>query len=263
MQYGVCGDPDMAAAAAEASFDYAEWLVGALLKPQEPRHAFEAELDRVRAAALPVPVLNCFVPGDLKITGPDVDTGKLEEYVTTTFRRAEQAHVETIVFGSGGARRIPDGFDAQAAHEQLVSFCSMLAPIARQNGVTVVVEPLNRTECNVLNTVAECATLVREVSHPALRLLVDAYHLLHDSDSYRAIVENADILSHAHIATVATHLAPAAEPCDFAPFFEALAEAGYKGRISIEAGIPDPGNDLPAAISLMKSLENSATEAQA
>jgi len=42
MQYGVCGDPDLAEAAAEASFDYVEWLVGALLKPQEPRHAFEA-----------------------------------------------------------------------------------------------------------------------------------------------------------------------------------------------------------------------------
>ena len=262
MQYGVCGGPDLAAAAAKASFDFAEWSVGELLKPQEPRHAFEAELDQALAAAIPFPVLNCLVPGDLKITGPDADTSKLEEYVTTTFQRAEQARVETIVFGSGGARSIPDGFDIRAAREQLVRFCSMLAPIAGQNGVTVVVEPLNRAECNVLTTIAECATLVREVAHPALRLLVDAYHLSHDNDSYSSIVDSADILSHMHIATVPTRLAPAAEPCDFFPFFEAIAEAGYDGRISIEAGIPDPENDLPAAISLMKSLEKSATEAQ-
>ena len=261
MQYGVCGGPDLAPAAAEASFDFIEWSVGALLRPQEPRHAFEAELDQATATPLPFPVLNCLVPGDLKITGPDADTGKLEEYVTTTFQRAEKARVETIVFGSGSARRIPDGFDPKAAYDQLVRFCSMLAPIADQNGVTVVVEPLNRTECNVLTTVAECAALVREVAHSALRLLVDAYHLSHDNDSYDSIVDNAGILSHVHIATVPTRLAPAAEPCDFAPFFEALTKAGYDGRISIEAGIPDPENDLPAAISLMKTLENSTTEA--
>ncbi len=46
-----------------------------------------------------------------------------------------------IVFGSGGARRIPEGFDRQRAHGQLVAFCRMVGPIAREHGVIIAVEP--------------------------------------------------------------------------------------------------------------------------
>ncbi len=258
MQYGVCGSPAVAASAAQAAFDYAEWTVGAMLKPREPREAFLAALAEVRAAALPYPVLNVFVPGDLKITGPQVNGAELESYVTTTMARAEEASVEIIVFGSGGARRIPEGFDPKNAHDQLVAFGSMAARIAHDHGVTVVVEPLNRAECNVLTTVAESAALVREVAHPGLRLLVDAYHLMRDNDSYEDIVTHSDLLAHAHIATVTNRLAPGAEPCDLAPFFAALHRAGYNGRVSIEGNITHPETELAVALALMRSLAEGA-----
>ncbi|MEI8311317.1 MAG: hypothetical protein WCH98_11235, partial [Verrucomicrobiota bacterium] len=85
MQFGVCGTPSIAASAAQAGFDFFESSVGALLKPREPEDAFLAALAESRAAELPCPVVNCFVPGDLKITGPDVDFPALEEYVAVTF----------------------------------------------------------------------------------------------------------------------------------------------------------------------------------
>ena len=168
--------------------------------------------------------------------------------------RAGQAGVEVIVFGSGGARQIPDGFDAREAHAQLVRFCSLVAPIARHHGVTVVVEPLNRRECNVLTTVGECAALVREVAHPGLRLLVDAFHFLRDNDSIEDLVANADLLAHVHVATTANRLAPGAEPCDLKAFFKALARGGYNGRVSIEGSIPNPAKELPAALALLRQL---------
>jgi sugar phosphate isomerase/epimerase len=149
MQFGVCGDVRTAAVAARASYDFAEWSVPALLKPRESEDAFVAGLGELRSAGLPYPVANCFVPGDLKITGPEVDTPALRAYVTETMERAERAGVEVIVFGSGGARRIPEGFDPQSAHDQLVAFCGMVAPLAHDHGVVVVVEPLNTADCNV------------------------------------------------------------------------------------------------------------------
>jgi sugar phosphate isomerase/epimerase len=254
MQYGVCGGLPMNASAAEAGYDFAEWAVGSLLKPRETEEAFQSALKEARAARLPYPVLNCFVPGDLKITGPAVNPDELRRYVTTAFRRAEQANVQVIVFGSGGARRIPDGFDAATAHRQIVEFCTLFAPIAQRHGVTVVAEPLNLQECNVMNTVRECAALVREVAHPAFRLLVDAYHLMRDGDSYDDIVTYGGLLAHVHLATIPKRLAPGAEPCDLGPFFAALKKAGYKGRVSIEGTIPDPARELPVALALMKGL---------
>jgi sugar phosphate isomerase/epimerase len=260
MQFGVCGAPSIAASAAHAGFDFFESSVGALLKPRELEEAFLSALAESRAAGLPCPVVNCFVPGDLKITGPEVDFAALEEYVTTTFERAARADVEVIVFGSGGARQIPEGFDAGEAHGQLVLFCSMFAPIAERHGVVVVMEPLNRQECNVLNTVGECATLVREVGHPGLRLLVDAYHLLRDGDSCGDIVSNGGLLRHVHVATIPNRLAPGAEPCDFFPFFDALIKAGYNGRISIEGNISSPESELSPALLMMSGFLNPAGE---
>ena len=94
MQFGVCCDPSLTAAARRAGFDYAEWSVGALLMPRAPRQDFLAALKQARAAALPYPVLNGFVPADLKITGQYVDASALKEYVTVAFERAEQAGVQ-------------------------------------------------------------------------------------------------------------------------------------------------------------------------
>ncbi len=254
MKFGVCGDIKTTAIAEAAGYDYAEWSVGAVLKPREDEAAFKAALEDVRAAELRYPVLNIFIPGDLKITGPEANLAALETYVATTMRRAETAGVEHIVFGSGGARRIPDGFDVSAAHAQLVAFGRMAGRIAADHGVTIVVEPLNLAECNVLNTVAESAAYVKEVAHRGVQLLVDAYHMMRDDDAFDDIVAYGDLIKHTHIATVPSRLSPGGEPCDFTGFFAALAKAGYTGRLSIEAKIANVETELPVALAEMKRL---------
>ncbi|MFT5241393.1 MAG: sugar phosphate isomerase/epimerase [Candidatus Promineifilaceae bacterium] len=257
MQFGMCGDLSVAAVAARESYDYAETTVADLLMPRKSEDVFCLSLESLRAAELPYPVANGFVPGDLKITGPDVDIPALQAFVTTTMQRAERAGVQVVVFGSGDARRVPAGFDPRRAHDQLVAFCGLVAPLAHEHGVTVVVEHLNTAECNILTTVDECAGLVNDVAHPAIQLLVDAYHLMHDNDSYEAIVAHGGIIAHAHIATMPNRLAPGVEPSDFSPFFTALAEARYTGRISIEAKYADPKIELPVALAVMRSLAGS------
>jgi len=251
MEYGICCNPQTAQQAARTGFDYFEWTVGAFLKPREDAQAFQASLNEVRQSGLPCPAVNVFVPADLKITGPSVNQAALEEFVTTACLRASQAGVDRIVFGSGGARRVPEGFDRREAWNQLLSFLHMLAPIASRNGITIAVEPLNLAECNILTSVAECARLVRQVNHPSIRLLVDAYHLLKDNDSLEDIVANRDLLAHVHVATVPNRLAPGMEDCGLPLFFEALKLSGYTGRISIEANLPDSPHDFVRAIQTM------------
>ena len=253
MLYGVCGGPEIAEQAKTAGYDFFEWSVGGLLNPRAGDDVFAQALAAVRAAALPCPVLNCFVPADLKITGPSASLRALEDFVTVAFRRAQMAKVDTIVFGSGGARQVPDGFDHRQARQQIIAFCRMAAPLAQDRDLTLVVEPLNTAECNILNTVAECAEIVRAAYHPALRLLVDAYHWARDNDSADDIARNASSLKHVHIATTANRRPPGVEPCEFSRFFGGLRRAGYNGRISIEANIRNSASELPVALALMKS----------
>ncbi len=244
--------------AAAAGYSFFEWNAGTFLRPRESEADFAAALAAARRAPIPCAAVNCFVPPDLKITGPTADLAALEAYVRVALRRAEAAGLQRIVFGSGGARQIPDGFDPARARAQIAAFCGMLAPIAGAHRVTVAVEPLHRGVCNVLNTVAECAALVREVNHPAVRLLVDSLHLMKDHDSLASVVANGDLLAHVHVSTVPNGLPPGAEACDFAPFFRALADARYHGRVSIEARLTTPETELPAALALMQQLERQA-----
>ena len=254
MEYGICGEPKIAGILAGTGYDFIELHVQRDLKTMEEEDAFLPRLKEITAAPVPAVVANCFVPGSLKITGPDVDMDLLRKYVRTAFSRAEQAGIDTIVFGSGGARRIPEGYERDAAWQQLLEFGRMIALIAQHHSVTVVVEPLNRRECNVFNAVGECAEYVRQIDHPNLRLLVDAYHWALEKDSYADLVDALPLICHAHIATYKSRMAPGLEPCDFTEFFKALQEGGYDGRLSIEGKWTDlPGHAAKALAELKRS----------
>jgi len=102
-----------------------------------------------------VRAFNCFVPSAIKTVGPNVARDQVEAYVATTIRRAAAVRADLIVFGSGGSRRVPEGYARSAAWDQLVWFLGYCADHAEQHGLTIVIEPLNTNECNILNTYTE------------------------------------------------------------------------------------------------------------
>lgn len=236
MKFGVCGSSDAAAALKSAGFSYLEVNLVNTFQPEKGEEIFAAQFEQLSRSALAVEVANVFLPGDLALCGSAADVPRQRRYVETAMDRAARAGIRVVVFGSGKARAVPDGFDRDRAWAQLVEFTrGIVAPSAERNGITVAVEPLNRAECNILNSVAEGAAFVREVNRPAIRLLVDAYHWLRENESPAAIVEAGDLIRHAHIATAAHRMAPGLEPQDFQPFFSALRQIGYAGRVSVEA----------------------------
>ena len=130
MQFGLCCDLGNVSVAAEAGADYGEWTVDGMLLPNASDEAFQDVLASLRSAPLSFPVVRGFVPANLKVTGSDVDTTVLKAYAEKTLKRAEQAGVDTIVWGSGKSRRVPEGFDPQRAYEQLVTFGRMVGTAA-------------------------------------------------------------------------------------------------------------------------------------
>jgi sugar phosphate isomerase/epimerase len=239
MLIGICGNPEIAPAARAAEYDYLELNTQAHLQGEADDAVFEPILEQIKKCGMPCLAANVFVPGHLKITGPEVDFPRLTRYVSIVMQRAERAGVRTIVFGSGGARRIPDGFDRARAYAQLVTFGRMLGLICADHGVTIALEPLNRGETNIINSVSEGLLYVKDVNHPSFRLLIDAYHWAKENEPTADIVAAGTWLAHAHIATYANRFPPGAEVCDFGPFFTALKQAGYDLRISVEAGWKD------------------------
>jgi sugar phosphate isomerase/epimerase len=236
--------------------EYIEGTVAGVLCPLADDGEFEKARTAAVAAALPVEAVNCFIPADMKTTGPDVDISRLDTYVLTACKRAAKTRVRVIVFGSGGSRKVPDGLDRLAATRQLVTHLKRWGPIAGMNGLTIVLESLHKGETNLVNTVEEAAAIVREVNHPNVRLIADTYHMATEGESPDVIILNADLLAHVHCAEKAGRGPLGAVGEDHRPYFAALKRAGYKGRISIEANFKDFAAQLPEAVAeLRKQIE--------
>jgi len=251
VQVGYCTSLKNLAAAKAGGFDYAE--LGTTEIAGLADADFEQAARDVAQIGLPTPVANLFLPATLKVTGPAVDRDQQIAYVTKAFDRLSRLGVRTVVFGSGGARRVPDGFPRDDAFRQLVDFGKRSALMAREHGITLAVEPLRREETNIINSAAEGLQLVEAIGDPNFQLMIDFYHLASEREDPGIIVHAREHLRHLHIANPKGRVFPLSfEEFDYEPFFAALRTIEYDGRISVEASTRDLQSDAPRAISLLR-----------
>lgn len=240
MRFGVCTGVENLDLLAEAGYGYIEMGVTSALRPEEPEEEVMPRLQAAfTASRLKSEAYNVLLPADLKVVGPETDTARQARYLETAFRRAAALGGQVAVFGSGGARGIPPGWTREEAERQIVDFLGRCGPIAERYGMQIAIEPLNVTECNIINSVAEGVALTRAVNHPSVRVLSDLYHVNHDGQSYEETREAASLLRHVHVAG-AGRRAPISEDHEFLRgFFAVLKASAYTGRVSIEGAWED------------------------
>ncbi len=235
MKFGICTTCADSAAAKAAGWDYIEESVRGLLHGELPDEQWEGAAVAA-GSALPTPAGNLLVPGSMKIVGPDVDEASLRMYMDRVTRRARVVGMKTLVFGSGGARQIPEGFDPAEARRQIVRFVRYSAEMARRHGVTIVAEPLNKGESNVMTSVPESMEYVKEVDHPNFLCLVDSYHFWLEHESLDDLRKAMPWIAHVHVSDLKGRVAPGESgESDFRPFFNVIKEGGYEGLISVES----------------------------
>jgi sugar phosphate isomerase/epimerase len=249
---GATGPLSRAGDLKKAGFNFIEVAVRDALVPEDPEEAFVRLLPAIIESPCRVFSANCFIPAELKTTGPEVNFDRIGTYLEKVFNRAARAGIRTIVFGSGGSRNVPEGFDRPSAMGQLLETGRLLGSIAAPHNITVAVEPL--CDSNILTTVRECAEYVGKVDNPSVRLLVDAFHWSRNDNDTGSIVEYASMLAHVHIATYTSRKGPGVEPCDFGPFFGALARGGYAGPIVVEAAWKEYAQETVIAFRALKEL---------
>lgn len=253
MQFGVCTGIENAEIARSAGFTFVEPTVRSLHGGKD----FSVIQTLHAAAGLPTPTFNVFVPGELKITGPEVDLAKLQVYVAESLGRVKAVGGELVVFGSGGARNIPDGFSRDAAWQQLIDFLRMTADECDKSGVAIAIEPLNRKESNVLNSVAEGVALAKAVDRPSIRVLADLYHMEEDAEPTDTVVANAAWLTHVHVAG-SGRLSPGTGSYPYAEFFGYLKSTGYAGRIAVECKWQDFEEEADPAVAFLHQIWDAA-----
>jgi len=252
MRFGLCTGPDGAQLAGKIGFDYVEPAVASLV-PEKPDADFAPAVAAMAASKLKAEAFNCFIPANLKITGPAVDLDGLRKYVAVALPRAAKLGAAVVVFGSGGARRVPDGFPMEKALDQIAAFLNAIAPIAAAWKITIAIEPLHKGECNVINLVTDGFEMARRVNKPAIRSLADLYHIGQDHEPLANILTAAPTLSHVHIAHPITRKCPLpGDGYDYKTFFRALKDAKYDARISWECAFDDLEKQGPASLAYLR-----------
>ena len=134
-----------------------------------------------------------------------------------------------------------------------------VADDARAAGVTLAMEPLNRFECYLLNTLADAAALTDRVGHPNVGVLFDTFHAnIEEKDPVGAIRAHGRVIKHFHCSANDRGI-PGQDHVDWPGTFQALHATGYDGWLVIEAfGRALPG--LAAATKIWRDLFDEALD---
>lgn len=110
-----------------------------------------------------------------------------------------------------------------------------VAEYAARYGVSVTIEPWNRYETHLVNTVADAAALVRAVDLVNVGVLPDTFHMNIEEPGLIAdrLREHFAVVNHVHFSD-SNRAAPGTGHLDFTPIVDVLLTNGYGGYVTFE-----------------------------
>jgi D-psicose/D-tagatose/L-ribulose 3-epimerase len=191
-------------------------------------------------------------PKGLHVSGPDA-----------ALRERSWQHIENLidlcgdlgehgvmVFGSPEQRKTTGGLTREQATRNYVDGLIEVAPHACQRGVTVLIEALPVAQCDVVQTLEEAVSLVREIGSPWIQTMFDVHNAVNEVEPHAVLVDRYfDYIRHVHVNELdGRHCGTGGY--DFKPVFEVLRRRDYRGWVSLEAFDFTPGAEVLANESL-------------
>lgn len=120
--------------------------------------------------------------------------------------------------------------DFKAVSDSLV----YLDKIAEETGTTILLEPLNRYQDHMINTIADARKYIEENNLKHCEITADFYHMnIEEDDLSQSLHNNRDLIGHIHVADNHRYQ-PGSGMIDFKKHFEQLKADGYEGYIVFE-----------------------------
>ena len=135
--------------------------------------------------------------------------------------------------------------DPVADREVLIESLRTLGEHAAGLGVEVYLEPLNRYEDHLVNTVATAAEVVDAVGLASVRIVPDTYHMnIEEADPAAALLAaGIDRIGHLQ-ASDSNRLEPGAGHVDWSLFGATVRALGYDGPIAVESRLSGPADEV-------------------
>lgn len=151
--------------------------------------------------------------------------------------------------------------DKEGDFKRSVKNVRTVGKIAQECGVDYCLEVLNRFEGYLLNTCAECRQFVEEVDVPAVKIMLDTFHMNIEEDSMtEAILLAGDRLGHFHVGENNRRL-PGKGKLPWYQIGSALRAIGYDKNIVMEPFVKS-GGGVGRDIKVFRDLSMGATTEQ-
>lgn len=217
----------------QIGYDGVEFNVGLVSDLEECRQ-FGA---RAKGLGLDVTTVGVFSPAECNPVGNDP---KQREAVYPIFKNYID---RTVAFGGKlicgplfqALGYFSGGRPTQREWEWSIETMGPCFEYAAEKGVTVAVEPLNRFEAFLLNTVEDSVRYVQEINLPNVGLLVDTMHAnieeLKVAESFQKALPH---IRHVHISENDRGVPGTGHACG-QEIFDVFKQGGYGGYLTIEA----------------------------
>ena len=163
-----------------------------------------------------------------------------------------------MIFGSPNQRNTVD-ISVDEAKKHFADGLAAVADRARDRSVKVLVETLDSSQTDVVNTMAESLEIVNMVGHPAIGTMFDYHNTLDETDSLEKLVRDYfEHIDHIQIQEMdGRHLGTGSAATDFVDSFKALRELNYDKWISLEIFDFTPGGKVIAeeSMEVLRELE--------
>ncbi len=184
------------------------------------------------------------------------DDKRKREEVKAIFRDfIDLAEVYGKMVNIGRVRGMVGGREKHYVESLFVDVVNELCDYAFPKDVTLILEPVNRYECDFINTVTEGVKLIKKVSASNIMLMPDVFHMnIEEKNIGEELVKNIGYINYLHFAD-SNRLAPGQGHTDFKEIFKKLQSVDYDGWISTEIlPLPSPEKAAKAAIDFLLPL---------
>ena len=145
--------------------------------------------------------------------------------------------VTTFVGLTGNAR---DDISYDRHMTYVVQCLRRLAPIAEENGVTIVMESLNTLVDHhgyFLSRTDQAMLILEAVNSPNVKMLFDIYHQqIMEGNVIRNLGENIERIGHIHVGDNPGRKQPGTGELNYPNIFKSIASTNYQGYVALECG---------------------------
>jgi D-psicose/D-tagatose/L-ribulose 3-epimerase len=160
------------------------------------------------------------------------------------------------MYSAVGKARLVSPEQKQVEWNRAVTNLRKVCEMAAEKGLFIALEPLNRFESDLINTTEDVVRLIKDINHPAAKIILDGFHMnIEEPDIEAAIRLAGDQLIHVQVSENYRGT-PGTGQTRWDAFLRGLEAIGYSGTVSIESFTPAI-KELAGAVCIWKPLAES------